>query len=121
MAWIAKDPESYIGEVVGNGQCVAYVHAACAMPPTAQWKRGAHVKDGDVPHGTAIATFEPNGTYGNVVGQSHAAILDRVTPQGLQVWDQWTDQPVHARLIRFQGGDGKPVNDGDRFYVIEHA
>lgn len=69
-----------------------------------------------------IATFDANGKYTNSTdGTSHAAIYVGQDAAGLQVWDQWTAQPVHQRTIRFQGGAAgvKPVNDGDAFYVIE--
>jgi hypothetical protein len=73
--------------------------------------------------GTAIATFDPNGTYGNHTdGRSHAAILMASDPKlGLHVWDQWVGHPVSMRWIRFQNGAPgvHPVNDGDAFYVIE--
>jgi hypothetical protein len=39
------------------------------------------------------------------------------------VYDQWLGQPVHKRLIRFEGGrgsgKGSKSNDGKRFAVIE--
>jgi hypothetical protein len=59
MRWIATNPESYDGQVVGSGQCVAYVERACGAPHTSQWKRGDLVKGSNVAQGTAIATFEP--------------------------------------------------------------
>jgi hypothetical protein len=42
-----------------------------------------------------------------------------VNSDGLLVLDQWRGQPVHQRVIRYRGGQGDAVNDGDRFYVIE--
>ena len=42
---------------------------------------------------------------------------------GIWVYDQWQGQPVHKRLIRFEGGSGakwgSKSNDGGRFAVIE--
>jgi hypothetical protein len=121
MSWTATDPERYDGEVVGDGQCVAYVQRACGAPHTSQWRQGALVKGSDLAQGTAIATFDPNGTYGNHVGRSHAAIFHQQNPTGLLVWDQWVGHPVAPRLIRFRNGQGSPVNDGDQFHVIESA
>ena len=122
MSWIAQAPSSFVGEAVGNEQCVAYVQVASGAPNTSRWKRGNLVKGGAVPQGTAIATFDPDGTYGNHVdGRSHAAVLHEELPEGLLVWDQWLHHPVAPRAIRFRGGTGAAVNDGDQFYVIEEA
>jgi hypothetical protein len=119
MAYIAASPATYSGQAVGTGQCVAFVQKASLAPLTAQWKQGALVKGNtSIAVGTAIATFDPNGTYGNHTdGSSHAAIYTGQNAAGLQVWDQWLGQPVHQRTIRF--GQPKPVNDGNKFYVIE--
>ena len=60
------------------------------------------------------------GVYENLTdGSSHAAILIAVLPEGLRVWDQWVSHPVAERTIRWRGGTGKKVNDGDQYYVIE--
>ena len=52
-----------------------------------------------------------------------AAIYLYQDARGIWVYDQWQGQPVHKRLIRFEGGSGaKPgskSNDGRRFAVIE--
>jgi hypothetical protein len=116
--YIAASPQERLGEVVGSGQCVAYVQAAAAAPHTSKWKRGRLVKnDMSLARGTAIATFDPDGTYGNHTdGRSHAAIYLRQDENGLTVVDQWLGQPVHERHIRF--GGSRPVNDGDQFHVI---
>ncbi len=74
-----------------------------------------------LPKGTAIATFDSHGKYANSLdGTSHAAIYVSQDGTGITVWDQWSGQPVHQRVIRFRGGAPgvKPVNDGDAFYVI---
>jgi hypothetical protein len=123
MSWIAKSPSSFVGQSVGTGQCVAYVEQAAGVPNTAQWKRGALVKGSVSPQGTAIATFDANGSYGNHTdGKSHAAIFHEELPEGLLVWDQWKDHPVAPRVLHFRAGkEGLPCDDGDQFYVIEHA
>jgi hypothetical protein len=122
MSWIAVDPERYEGQSVGSGQCVAFVQAAALAPRTAGWTRGVLVRGGNVPAGTAIATFDPDGSYGNHTDKrSHAAILVAEQAGGLLVWDQWRNHPVSQRVIRFKGGAGDPVNDGDYFHVIEQA
>jgi len=122
--FIATNPEAYKGQVVGTGQCVAYVEVACKAPLTAKWKQGKQVKGNgsSIPVGAAIATFDPDGKYGNHTdGRSHGAIYVGQDAIGLQVWDQWLGQVVHQRTIRFQGGKAKPDNDGDCFYVVELA
>lgn len=69
--------------------------------------------------GTAVATFDPDGRYGNHLdGRSHAAVLLAVNADGLLAADQWIGQVVHERVIRFRGGQGDPANDGDAYYVI---
>ena len=105
-------------QVVPSGQCVAYVKAACRASQTSAWRRGERVKDNaDIPQGAAIATFDPDGTYGNHTDQrSHAAVYVSQDARGLKVYDQWSGQPVHQRVIRF--GGGSPANDGDDLYVI---
>lgn len=123
--------ESFLGKTVPNGQCVAFVKEASGAPQTALWKRGALVKGLTVPRGTAIATFDPptaefpHGKYGNREdGTCHAAIYLSQNADGLVVMDQWAGehpQPVHVRTIFFPkpGEIKKPVNDGNKFYIIE--
>ena len=123
MSYIAKDPGSYSGQVVGTGQCVPFVQEASGAPNTSLWTKGTLVKgQTTVAKGTAIATFSKDGKYTNSLdGTSHAAIYVSQDAVGVSVWDQWKGQPVHQRTIRFQNGaEGtKPVNDGDYYYVIE--
>jgi hypothetical protein len=115
------DPGSYDGQTVGDGQCVAYVKESAGAPATSKWAEGTKVKGGDIPTGTAIATFQ-NGKYTNDTGgKSHAAIYISQDDTGLLVWDQWTGQPVHKRTITFANGTKPPRNDGDAFSVIETA
>lgn len=106
MAYIAQDPGSYAGTVVGTGQCVAFVQQASGAPVTSQWTRGDKARgNSTIQKGTAIATFDANGNYTNSTdGTSHAAIYVGQDSAGLQGWDQWMGQPVHQRTIRFQGG-----------------
>ena len=119
MPFVADHPMQYLHEVVGDGHCVALVQEAAGAPVTTHWRCGAKVTD-DVPRGTAIATFDPNGRYGNHVdGRSHAAILLAVNTDGLRVLDQWVGQPAHQRTIAFRNGSGDAVNDGDQFHVVE--
>ena len=126
MAYAASIPaiqSEHLGKVIGTGQCVAFVETAANAPTTIHWKRGTKVtEDLSLPSGTAIATFDPDGAYGNHTdGRSHAAIYVSQDSSGVQVYDQWLGQPVHARTIRFHNPDenAKPVNDGNAYYVVE--
>lgn len=115
------------GKLVGSGQCVAFVHAVVIIPPASLWHRGRLV-DGNagLAPGTIIATFDPDGRYGNHVnGTSHAAVYLYQTRSGIVVLDQWkghtalSDHPPQQRLIHFRDGQGKKVDDGTRYHVVE--
>ena len=119
----SSDVSGYAGRSVGNGQCVALVREVTGLPATAAWRRGESVRDAaSVAKGTAIATFDADGRYGNHTdGRSHAAILIARHADGLLVWDQWTGQPAHQRMIRYRGGQGGAVNDADQYHVVTIA
>ncbi|MDH2914590.1 BPSL0067 family protein [Kosakonia sp. HypNH10] len=133
MAYIASTPSAYVGKSVGNGQCVAYTQKAANMPRTVAWKRGALVKGNTaIAPGTAIATFDANGRYGNHTdGSSHATIYLGQDASGIQVLDQWmtykklpsgervaTPHYVSKRTIRFHKAP-RAENNGDNYYVVE--
>jgi hypothetical protein len=128
MTYVSPNPSAYLGLTVGTGQCVALVQVACKAPLThnpdlsPNWKAGAKVQGNfTIPGGTAIACFDPDGSYGNHTdGRSHAAIYIGQTAEGLYVIDQWLHQPAHQRIIRFKApGDGGNDNNGIAFSVIE--
>jgi hypothetical protein len=116
-----------IGEVLGtsvpDGQCVAFVRMVTGLPPASTWRQGVPVKGANIPRGTAIATFNAEGRYGNLKTGNHAAIYDGQDAQGIWVYDQWTNEketkPVHRHHIPFQGGKGSPSRDAAAFSVIE--
>jgi hypothetical protein len=114
------DPEEYAGEVVGNGQCVAFVKEASGAPQTSLWREGVKVRGATtLVRGTAIATFI-KGVYPSRPSGNHAAIFVEQNDSGLVVWDQWAGQPVHERTIHFKGpGNHDLVNNGDAYAVIE--
>ena len=121
--YIATRPEAFEGQVIGAGYCVDFVTAAAGVPLTAAWQEGAEVRgNAQIARGTAIATFESDGSYTSESG-NHAAIYLHQDDDGIWVYDQWQGQPVHKRLIRFDGGSGakwgSKSNDGRRFAVIE--
>jgi hypothetical protein len=123
VPFVASKHERHHGKVVGNGHCVAFVREVTGLPPTAQWRRGDPVRGSqNLAPGTAIATFDSSGRYGNHTdGRSHAAILLAEHEDGLLVADQWLGQAVHQRVIRFRDGKGDAANDGDQYHVIEVA
>jgi hypothetical protein len=121
--YLAARPEAFEARVVGPGHCVDFVKAAAGVPRTAAWQEGAKVHGNPhIARGTAIATFESDGSYTSESG-NHAAIYLYQDDRGIWVYDQWQGQPVHKRLIRFEGGSGAKFgsksNDGRRFAVIE--
>jgi hypothetical protein len=121
--YVAARPEAFEGRVVGAGHCVDFVKAAVGLPRTAAWQESAKVHGNPhIARGTAIATFESDGSYTSESG-NHAAIYLYQDDRGIWVYDQWRGQPVHERLIRFDGGSGakwgNKSNDGRRFAVIQ--
>jgi hypothetical protein len=120
MPHVAVNSSQYLAQVVGNGHCVALVQACSAVGHTSGWRQGVPARGGEHPSGTIIATFDPDGRYGNNTdGSSHVAILISEVGDGLMVQDQWQGQPAHHRVIRFRDGQGDAVNDGDRFHLVE--
>jgi hypothetical protein len=121
MAYVAAHPGDYEGRKVGTGQCVAFVQAAAHAPNTGAWTAGPRVLDttpGTIAKGTIIATMV-DGHYPNHAHGNHAAVYISHDAEGIQVWDQWTGQPVHRRTIRDRGNHGSASDDASRFYVVE--
>ncbi|MEM8712184.1 MAG: BPSL0067 family protein [Planctomycetota bacterium] len=118
MSYRCMNPGQFSGQVVANGSCVRFVQVAARVPHTSTWKEGKKVRGGNIPTGTAIATFVA-GRYPNRPSGNHAAILISENADGLLVWDQWKGRPVGKRLIRFRGDDPDLSNNGDAFSVIE--
>ena len=119
----------------GNAECALLVQELTGAPTTTAWRRGEQkVRYGVVAPGTAIATFQDDGTYDGNSGVCHAAIFIKTTATGLLVWDQWRTGHLGERKAngffhgkrecRFVGEAGKKSkdyrrqNDGDEFYVI---
>ena len=121
--YIATRPDAFEGRVIGAGYCVDFVKVAAGLPRTTDWREGAEVPGNPhIARGTAIATFESDGSYTSESG-NHAAIYLYQDDHGIWVYDQWQGQPVHKRLIRFEGGSGgkwgSKSNNGRLFAVIE--
>ena len=49
MSFIAPDPESYAGQVVDDGQCVAFIKEASGAPQTSLWREGIKVRGATIP------------------------------------------------------------------------
>ena len=104
----------------GNDTCVSYVRRVTGLPHTSSWRRGVKVRDAGLTSGAAIATFDDDGRYANdTTGKSHAAVFIEQTDQGLRCLDAWVGHPAAERVIRFKGGAGQPIDDGDCYYCIE--
>ena len=131
MPYTAQRAELLAGVSSGDGQCVALVKRAAHAPPTAFWRRGAVVKGNvQLRPGTAIATFDPAGRYGNHTnGTSHAAIYLGPAPNGIRVIDQWVDtrtknhkpwhRPAAERTILFGQSNKAAVDNADSYHVID--
>ena len=130
MAYVASNPRAYLNTSIGSGQCVALVQAATGAPLTRFWTPGPPVKGStDLAVGTAIASFDPDGRYGNHTDhRSHAAIYMGQNEHGIEVIDQWvkrggSHQMAHSRIIPWanQVAVGHPANsdNGNMFNVVE--
>jgi hypothetical protein len=118
--YVADNPERHAGLVVGDGECVALVRQAAYIPHSMTWRCGEPVL-GRPPleRGTCIATFDPDGTYGNHGdGRSHAAIFLEATATGIRVLDQWRGRTAQMRVIRDKRGEGLPADDASQYFVI---
>lgn len=118
---VCTDPEFHIGQVIGNGQCAVLVEMITpGLGLTKGWRAGPRVLAvKDLARGTVIATFDPDGRYGNHTdGRSHAAIFMGFTEHGdIEVIDQWHGQPTHRRVIH--KGHYPAVNDAEAYSVVE--
>lgn len=108
----------------GNTECAEFVQQATGAPRTADWRKGLRVSDaksGEIPRGTAIATFDSNDRYPTDALGRHAAIYLAHDEHRILVLDQWNAQgQVLQRPIWFKRPKGtKRSNDADTFYVIK--
>jgi len=108
----------------GNTECVEFVQQATGAPMTTDWRKGIRVSDakpGEIPRGTAIATFDANDRYPTDALGRHAAIYLAHDEHRILVLDQWNAQgQVLQRPIWFKRPKGtKRSNDADTFYVIK--
>ncbi len=135
-AFVAPDPDKLVRDWSGTWQgpndaekrqCVGLVKAAVPeIGATPNWREGEKiVGPGDPPlkPGTAIATFDKDGKYANISGESHAAIFlgygTQGGQQGIHVLDQFGGKEATPRFIRFDNPGAKPVNQAERFAVIK--
>jgi hypothetical protein len=121
--WVASDPYAKLGTIVDNGQCMRHVQVVAGVPHSSALRRGARVRFTELPRGTTIATFNSVGRYANATdGSSHICFFISKEPDGLRVVDQWVGREppgVQERVIRYKGGIGKPVDDGDAYCIVE--
>jgi hypothetical protein len=110
----------------GRGQRVDLVKLATGAPQTSGWRAGDWVRGNtELALGTAIATFGPDGRYGNRTdGTSHAAIYLGQGPEGLRILDQYTGADgivrKQGRILRWEGGNpsSQSVDEGKNYRVI---
>jgi hypothetical protein len=129
VPYVSANPtETLYGPSIGTGECVPLVQHSTGAPVTKDWRRGAPVKGNfDVQIGTAIATFDKDGRYGNHRTGNHAAIYMGQDAQGIMVVDQWNrrdktgkiygQQPPHIHMLLFDDRKAD-VDNGNRFYVV---
>jgi hypothetical protein len=100
-----------------------HVQIVAGVPHSSALRRGARVRFTEVRRGTTIATFNNAGRYANATdGSSHICFFVAKEHDGLKVVDQWVGREppgVAERIIRYKGGRGKPVDDGDAYFVVE--
>ena len=109
----------------GNTECVEFVRKVTGAPFTPAWRSGKRIlgaSPGEIPRGTAIATFDEWGSYPTDHKGKHAAIYLWHDARCITVLHQWNSVgKVVQREIRFHN-PGTPAgrsNDGDTFYVVE--
>lgn len=110
----------FYGRSVGSGQCVALVQQAAGVGHTSTWSPGDQVVgNNDLTIGTPIATFDPDGRYGNHTDHtSHAAIYlgPGEVPGSIRVLDQWKGHAASERTIRPDGRS--PVDQSGNYRVV---
>jgi hypothetical protein len=128
--YVATDPTGFLGHgQVGDGECVALVKRATGAPQTGSWHAGESVELHPTPSGTAAATFDPDGHYGNHTDQtSHALIITEWTPRGFWALEQFNIKDakgsiVHriaprVRFYQFGYTGGQPIDNGSNYRVI---
>src|SRR5262245_51775454 len=94
----------------GKTQCAIFVQNVTGAPETSLWSPGKKVKDaktGEIPVGTAIATFDADGKYPTTDPPGrHAALYISHDANGIQVIDQYVGKDTPGpRTIRYKGAD----------------
>ncbi|MEJ1239314.1 BPSL0067 family protein [Chryseolinea sp. T2] len=85
----------YPDKYSGNTECVAFVRQTTGAPHHSEWKAGRRISDaldGEIPSGTAIATFDNDGKYPTDTLGKHAAIYVSHDDKYIYVYDQWNSQ-----------------------------
>ncbi|HEY2620815.1 MAG TPA: BPSL0067 family protein [Acetobacteraceae bacterium] len=120
MHLATKLDEIALGDVIGDGHCVALVRHAADLGHTSTWRRGGAVLGAGLERGTCIATFSDEGRYENRTdGASHACVFLEESGNAIRVLDQWKGKRVSERVIRAKNGAGTANDDADRYFVIE--
>jgi hypothetical protein len=115
------------GPDAGSHQCVPLVKAAIPeIGATPQWKKGANISGPNAPPlqpGTAIASgWDKSGNYPNNSTGNHAAIVDKVDPDGtVHVIDQYDHRDANG-IGHFQEAQSRALNPGEEngYSIITH-
>ena len=103
-------PFRYLGDLhaqdkhvlYGKGECVGLIKAlvpGLIGVSTQMWRKGAYVKDSPkLLRGTAIATFDPDGTFAHADTGQHAMIF--VAHAGARMWV--LEQYKNSRWVLFR-------------------
>ena len=123
----------YYGSEGTWGECVSMVkNLAHSAVGTGSWYRGAHVTDGGISPGTAIATFRWDSTEQRYKYYSdytcHAAIFREYTYDqygiinGIMVWDQnWWTNDIGEGVVSMHkfSTTGNGMSNASNYYVIQ--
>jgi len=93
-----------------SASCVSLVKALAGLGEAKTWTPGDKVMgNGKLPAFTPVATFF-GAEYPNYPTGNHAALVVRVTDNGIFVFDQFTGRTPGYRFISSMGGMDDPVN-----------
>lgn len=116
--------ESFKSPINNEHECVALVQAIARAPQTITWRKGIKVMDakqGTIPQGTVIATFDENGRY--PLTERHAALYVSHDNNGIKVCHQYRrgirPGKVHSDTIKNKKLMHRTTSDADYYYVVE--
>ena len=116
--------ESFISPINNEHECVALIQAITKASQTNTWRKGIKIMDakqGTIPQGTVIATFDENGRY--PLTERHAALYVSHDNDGIKVYHQYKrglrPGKVHLDTIKNKKLKYRTTLDADYYYVVE--